>query len=194
MRTFIGIFPPQEIQQQILDTLPHELRKSQSLRIEERSKLHCTLHFLGELTNQQVGEAIRRMALLDFPFSNLLIELRSFGVFPDLHNPRILWISCENRSLHSVYDSIKKTLSPLGLGIEPGDFRFIPHITIGRVKRHQHANLGTLRPLLKEFVNSVTLQSVVFEANSLSFMQSIISSKGSTYEVIQHFPFIQQTR
>jgi 2'-5' RNA ligase len=62
------------------------------------------------------------------------VELRGFGVFPNLHRPRILWAGVDDpaRGLSRLESAISARVAPLGF--PPEDQPFVPHVTVARFR------------------------------------------------------------
>jgi RNA 2',3'-cyclic 3'-phosphodiesterase len=133
LRLFIAALLPEEIKARIDSFIGLARPRCEGVRWESYDKLHVTLKFLGNVEDSQaalissaIGAVVRDYA----PFETGMIN---FGGFPSLRNPRVLFIALnESPSLSSFQSRIDEELEPFGFSRESR--KFIPHVTIGRVK------------------------------------------------------------
>ena len=96
--------------------------------------LHVTLRFLGEVAEdraQAIGEALAGAVRKVRPFD---VTLGGVGAFPDLDDPRVLWIGVERHpALELLANDVEMTLQRFGF--EPELRPFQPHLTIGRARK-----------------------------------------------------------
>ena len=95
---------------------------------------HITLFFLGN-TDESLIPVLEQMIALSFA-ENIMhyTNLKGIGVFPNLHNPKVLWIGIENvDSLLAAHARLESLLLESGLGFDQKPLK--PHLTIARVKR-----------------------------------------------------------
>ena len=102
-------------------------------RVTEEN-LHVTLKFIGDVhrddlpaLDETLGEAGGRLEEGE-------IEVEGVGAFPDLRRPRVLWAGVSDPSgiLTPVHARLNETLAAFGAKREKK--RYVPHITIGRVR------------------------------------------------------------
>jgi len=135
-------------------------------------KLHFTLQFLGETTQENVDRAIK--SLNSIKFAGFMVNLKGLGVFPNLKFPKVLWIGTDKIGaslLKELAKKVENALIPIGFSV---DKSFKPHITVFRIK-NKIENFG-------EELNK--FESVDFgnqEITGFKLKQSVLSSKGSVY-------------
>src|SRR3972149_9024661 len=96
--------------------------------------IHITLKFLGDIEEgyiDKVAAVIEEISKGQAPFE---ISIKGSGAFPNLKNPRVVWIGVEDEV--NVLSKLQQGLDDRikGLGFEPEDREFRPHLTLGRVK------------------------------------------------------------
>lgn len=145
--------------------------------------LHITLVFLGatdirklELIKQKIKKSVLK-------FSSLDIQIKSIGTFPSIEKAKVLWLGVKaDNSLFELREEIVKQLERL-VGI--GDKRFLPHVTIGRIK-HGVKNPIEVKQVLCSYSywkdNTIRIKEIVL-------MESVLSSDGLKYVVLEKFPF-----
>ena len=169
MRLFIAAFLPEETKDALF-------RYAQSLggflrgvRWEPREKLHVTLRFLGDVDEScleglsaDVGSAVCGSGSVESGFDD-------FCLFPGARNPRVLALGLvKNERFQSLFDKVQGAV--LRNGFEMERRKFIPHVTLGRI-RGDFGGIGEIpRPDGTEFF--ITRIGVV---------QSELGPRGSRY-------------
>lgn len=134
-RTFIGIAPRPEVVERATRAITRLRRFADSVKWVEPQNLHWTLHFLGEISDQEIYEvcqAAERSASEVEPFG---LTASGVGAFPSNARPRTLWIGAGQgaEGVSELYDALDKQLKPLGFRGESR--QFVPHLTLGRAGR-----------------------------------------------------------
>ena len=129
-RVFLGIWPSYEVLVAIKD-LQDNLRK-QNLPIvwTEIEKVHLTLNFLGKMPHHDINEIIKNIReaceglpafTLKFPFLETLYKK---------HDESLIYLSVEGE-----VEALQRTLTEVVTDVAAQPKRYLPHITIGRVKK-----------------------------------------------------------
>ena len=135
-------------------------------------QIHFTLKFLGEIDEircEQVKDTIKKIS-----FSSFDLSLKGVGGFPNLKNPRVIWIRIDENGvekLTALANEIGMKLTSLGF---EDDKKFKPHLTIFRVKK----KINDISVMMKEY------QTVEFGTQTVSKIKvkrSVLSPKGSEY-------------
>jgi 2'-5' RNA ligase len=145
IRTFIAVELDPTLKQAIAgvqDTLKRELhRLTPGVRMQwvRTDSIHLTLKFLGDIEESQVGgilQALENAGRDQAPFS---VDVKGFGVFPDLRGPRVLWMGLSGHTdrLTCLAGSIDAALTPFGFHVEHKPYT--PHLTLARVKEQSRA-------------------------------------------------------
>jgi 2'-5' RNA ligase len=177
MRAFIAIELPATIQDILYRTcldLGERIGSRAAVRWVKPDNIHLTLRFLGDIQPDlipQIGRAID-LKVVHLPVFDL--ELGELGSFPNLRNPRIIWVGIgrDTGPLNRLHASIEQEL--MRFGWEPDGRRFHPHLTIGRVKDRRvvtEANLPYGRK-----VNSLS-----FSVKAVSLIESVLKPEGASY-------------
>ena len=139
-RTFIALEMNEELQQFFTVII---LKLSQALpeiRWVDPHGIHLTLAFLGELDDEQLGEAfqaVEEAAQKAIPFE---YSIKGLGVFGPQQQPRVIWIGVEElpsgkiqgSPLHYAHHLLSKALELRGFELEQRPFS--PHLTLARIK------------------------------------------------------------
>ncbi len=95
------------------------------------NQLHLTLRFIGE-ADEALFQAIKT-GLTGVRGASFSLALKGVGHFPPGKHPRVLWVGMEESGpLLELQREVELAL--IGVGIEPEERRFSPHITLARLK------------------------------------------------------------
>jgi 2'-5' RNA ligase len=146
------------------------------------SNWHITLYFLGATPEDQVA-LLSELIVGSFQgASSFNTEITGVGVFPNTHNPKVLWLGFNNlRPLQEAYKRLGELLQANSFPYDPKPLK--PHLTLARIK-----SLGDSRPLdnlLSEFrehsFGTISIDRVVL-------FESISTPSGPVYKPL----FVQQ--
>ena len=137
---------------------------------------HITLFFLGSTEDSAVSLLKR---LIDESFSKIQAyetSLFGVGVFPNAHNPKVLWLGLEDiQPLISAYSHLGESLQQNGFSFDQKPLK--PHLTIARVKRTDHPS--AFESLLAEYRDTVFDQ---VNMNKVVLFESISTPTGPLYK------------
>lgn len=149
---------------------------------ERPEKMHVTLKFLGDTTDdilgqlgEKIGEVVRGQT--EFPTS-----LLRTGVFPNQSRPRIIWVGLgdSQQRLEQMHRSIEAICAEFGY--EKDTKRFTPHITTGRVREPQSASALARVHLETE------IEPVEFSVSKVVIYESKLQATGSVYSSLSGIP------
>lgn len=181
MRAFIAVNIPVEIKQNLqgeIDRL-RVLIRGESVRWVRSEGVHLTLKFLGEISNNSLGEIHQILEREVEKHPTCKLRIGGFGCFPNRRRPRVLWIGIteDKGTLAQVQSSINEKLVPLGFEKEERPFH--PHLTLGRVRRNaSKSELTQLQDAVNEFVVGQIGQ---FEVREIHLIESILKPSGAEY-------------
>jgi 2'-5' RNA ligase len=180
-RTFIAIdiIPSVKLKEDY-ELVRHRLRLERISWVPEKN-LHFTLNFLGDTAEELLADIVQGIENLTKRTTSFCLTLRSFGVFKNLHDPRVIWIGCDPcPEIELIKKELDNTLTILGL--EPENRTFSPHITLGRVKNiHQQNQLAQLITMHKDTL----FQSQ--KVDKIILYESKPTAAGATYLPIEEF-------
>lgn len=169
MRLFIAALLPREIQAGIDEYIKTIRPHCEGVKWERREKLHITLKFLGNVEDSKAKQISSVLSGIVDHNSSLSMEIQRFGGFPVLSNPRVIFVGLsDNPSLSEIHEAINDELEPLGF--EKERRKFVPHVTIGRIKSKMRVK-GTIPPPAR----------VHFEITEIALMRSVTGREGSKY-------------
>ncbi len=170
MRTFVAV--------EITDVkILEKIQKfQQELQIDAKptksNQIHFTLQFLGEINEDQCEKT--KNQLREITFSQFDLSLKGIGGFPNLKNPRVIWVGTDRNGgekLIEITNEIEKKLTSLGL---QKDKKFKPHLTIFRIKH----KIDDISLRMKEYE---TIEFVTQVITKIKLKRSILSPKGPEY-------------
>lgn len=145
----------------------------------EPENLHISLFFLGDIGKKQLAIILKKLGKIDGvdPFS---LSLKNLGFFPDEKNPRVIWVglSGETNYLKMLYEKIAKALKEEKI---IADYRFVPHITLGRVKK------GNIHFSPERKIEEILENSEEFKVKTFSLMESVLRKEGPRYFQLKEF-------
>ena len=184
MRMFVSVNLNRQIQTELAD-IQHRLGKDvQGVRWVKEELLHITLRFLGETKHgaiPAIAGALDKAGEKIHPFT---LSFSGIGAFPVLKRPRVIWIGVEEgvselTSLAGEVDNAMGTTA--AVHTEKKNFSFTPHLTVGRVKKNEHAYFSPAI-LARKWQCATTLQVECFY-----LMESILFPGGPVYRPVQKF-------
>lgn len=145
MRLFIAIDLPDSV----IGTLIMERPSIEGIRWQDASQMHLTLRFIGDVPQQVAGEI--NSGLQELQYSSFTMDIKGFGRFPPKGYPRVFWAGIEkNRALEELQEATESVCREAGL--EPERRPYIPHITLGKVKKADKNEIDTFINQHKDFI------------------------------------------
>lgn len=182
MRLFIACPLKKNITEN-LASLQKKLKKvagKEKIKWVDPEKIHLTLKFLGETDSQKCTRIAETLRLVVKPFTPYEIEVKDGGVFPSPRRPRVLWVGCGNR-----FGTSEKLQKKIDSELKKLDFKkekrkFIPHLTIGRVK-YASGKSCAAEELLN---NKIYLGKMV--AEEINIYESCLKPTGAEYKIVEN--------
>ena len=175
MRIFIAALIPQDICAKLTNYINILKHNIDGVKWEKSEKLHVTLKFLGDVDESKADEISNMLDKLVHSYSPFELELAGFGGFPDLKQPRVLYAGLSrNSGLSKFHSELDQYLCRIGF--EKENRKFIPHITLARVKKRVH---------IKETLPAITHS--VFDITHIGLIKSELRPEGSVYTPVQIF-------
>jgi RNA 2',3'-cyclic 3'-phosphodiesterase len=181
MRTFIAL-PTSTIIQQLMADVQSRLKAAQAdVKWESQDKFHITLKFLGDTEQSKIELLTSALSKIAKQLPTLEITYDSLGVFPNLHNPRVVWLGTQsNQAILDLQSAVEKTCMDFGFHKEERAFH--PHITFGRVKGIH--NLARLTDAIK----TITFEPMQSRCSEVLLMKSDLRPSGSIYTILKSIP------
>ncbi len=169
MRTFISIDIPEKLHSKIKN-IQRALPKFTG-RMTELKDMHLTLKFLGEVSEDKIGEI--KKCLKTIKLKKFHAKLSEIGVFSE-HCIKIIWLGIEGtEEFQKAIDNCLKHLFQL-------ETRFMSHLTIARVK---HINKKYQKEFLEK-INKLRLNEE-FLVDKFKLKKSELFRSGSQYKDLE---------
>ena len=170
MRTFVAIeIDNKDILRKIRSIQESTSFKAKQIRIDQ---IHFTLQFLGEVDEDKC-EKVKNL-LRTITFSQFDLSLKGVGGFPNLKNPRVIWIGTDKKGAEKLIEVSKEIEMKLTeLGFEK-DKKFKPHLTVLRIKH----KIGDISLQMKEYE---TIEFGTQVISKIKLKRSVLSPKGPEY-------------
>lgn len=181
IRTFIAI--------ELNDTLHHALAQTQAhfkrdpvaraIRWVAPENIHITLKFLGDVDAAHIPALERAVARICQTFAPFTLTISGAGAFPNTRRPNIIWVgACGQVDVAArLAEQIDAACATLGFARE--DRAFIPHLTLGRVKRDASPSERQRIGALIESAHIGDLGELRVE--HVAVMKSDLTPEGSVY-------------
>jgi 2'-5' RNA ligase len=182
VRTFVAVEIPGEVKSRAAQLI-ERLRVAQAnVKWVAPEHMHWTLKFLGDVDMLEIPEVCRAVKRAAEPLRPFDVEARGAGAFPDLQNPRTIWVGVGEggEAMIELHDALARELGQLGYREE--NRRFRPHLTIGRV-RQSPVGIDELGRLIEENAGFESGMSTVYE---VTVFASQLGREGPTYEPLCH--------
>lgn len=181
-RSFLAIDLPEEVKTEILRIQTDCEKTSPGLyKWSTPETLHLTLYFLGNLDEDTLEQVVQRMPAL----RSCNLELGNIIQLPELHVPKILAVEIAGdiAVLKSQQQKIQDSVFAIA------DYKetrpFLPHITIGRLKKDVPPSAKPVKRLNQAIRNPKSLR---WQTSETVLYLSELSSNGPTYSAHQSFP------
>lgn len=140
-------------------------------RWADRSQLHLTLRFIGEVDGRDARAVDDALATIDAPA--FALELKGVGQFGG-RNPSALWAGvAPNAALMHLQRKIESALQRVG--IEPDSRKFLPHVTLARLKG------SPTRRVMDYLADHALYASPPFPIGAFILYSSLLTPNGSLY-------------
>ena len=192
MRIFIALDIDESIRERIARFVEGVHRFAPDARWVRPESVHVTLKFIGEKSDQTVGEIKQALAMVKS--SPVEIQFRGYGFFPTAKAPRVFWIGIEpGPQLAFLAGTVDDRMASIGIPKE--EHVFSPHLTLARrgggsgsprLRKEDVPNRSFQR--LQEKLSAMpTPEFGTMTARELFLYQSQLSQAGSRYTKLSAF-------
>lgn len=173
-RLFIAINPPQDARDTLGSVVNNLKGLVSGVKWVDKENMHITLQFLGETGEEEAAAVNKALSRLAGKYQSFFLELAGITAFPSLDSARVIVAACEqNAEAARVKHEIDKELRSV-IGYKPDRRTWVPHITLGRVKKGCRVKMGDKR---------LPQASSQFQARSIDLMSSRLSPVGPEYNI-----------
>lgn len=178
-RIFIAINLPEEVKRQLLKyqnywpELPAKWTRPENL--------HITLEFLGDLTDQEIGEVCFLVKEISENFKSFSIKLEKVLYGPEnKFPPRMVWVrGAKSKELADLKNNLQQNLLSK-IRFKPDEKIFSPHITLARISEWQFKQMNPEEvPEIGEDVD------IILPVESIEVMESELKRGGPQYTILE---------
>ena len=181
IRSFIALPTEPNVQQTIAEIQAKLKMTKVDMKWESQDKFHITLMFLGNVEQSKLDSLSIALEKSIQQFPSFTITYESIGAFPNIHTPRVVWISTKYRKpILDLQETAGRLCTEFGFPKE--DRAFHPHITLGRVKETRNF------VRLTEAIKTITFEPIETLCSEVLLMRSELRPSGSIYTIMKSFP------
>lgn len=170
---------------QLKEQLKRELCHDEITWVKE-DVCHLTLRFLGSTPDSKIPAIKKSLALACQQTSPFYLNLNKLGAFGSRYKPEVLWLGFEDfQPYKQLFDLLEAQL--LHHEFAPAYGNFVPHITLGRVKKVIH------KPRFWQSVEKLkpTYQQC-FHITEMTLYQSFLHKEGPEYKPLASYAFSKE--
>lgn len=182
-RSFFAVELSKEIEGGISKIQEQLKRKAEGVRWVRPAGMHLTLKFLGEVDPDRIEEIVRKAGEAVEGVGPFTIRITGGGGFPNVKNPRVIWIGVEDQS-----GSLRQLQTRLETGLEELGFKreernYTPHLTLGRVRSGK--GKGAFTQALEDMGDS---DLGTMEVREITLFRSELKPTGAEYTKLRTVP------
>ena len=182
IRTFVALDVVEEARELLVDTVEKLKRMGFKANWTKPQNFHLTLFFLGELPQSKIVELANRMSEILAGFPTFSYVINSIGFFPYKNLPRVLWFGADGgNTLISLYEETKKSIMLCNIPIDSTDEKFIPHLTIGRMKYSP--------PMWEKLIKDIKFEKIMVPVSEIHIFSSTLTRRGPIYKKMYTIEF-----
>ncbi len=156
------------------------------VRFTKKDSLHLTIVFIGYVADEEmldICQKVRGVAKENYPFS---LRFSRICLGPPGKPPRLIWLEGEkNERLSRLKRKLEKVVfskeNELGDSVDEGggDKKFLPHITLARIRQMEWKSLSEEEPVIDQKI------SLDVPIGSIEVMESCLMRGGAEYIVLE---------
>ncbi|MEZ5198210.1 MAG: RNA 2',3'-cyclic phosphodiesterase [Bacteroidales bacterium] len=165
---------------QVFNQIKLELKRDKINWVDSRN-IHVTLKFIGETHESRIPEIVTVLEEVGRNHSPFEFELKNIGLFGSSYNPRVLWMGIQKAS--SLIELANDVLECMdGIGFVRDRQNFVPHLTLGRIKRIDHKN--HFQSIIDKYRHFDIQVQIV---RSFYLIESVLRPSGPEYKILHTF-------
>jgi 2'-5' RNA ligase len=180
MRIFIALEVPEKIKKEIEKTQNQLKNAGIKGRWVSPEIAHLTLVFIGKTMPTKIREIEKILKEASTQTSPISLWLEKIGAFPSPTKAKIIYLSLKGElgKLNALGLKIRKSLKKQKINFDRKPF--IPHLTLGRLKKPQN---------LTRLLSKIKFSRQQFFGHQLNLIQSILTFQGTIYKTLTSFEF-----
>jgi 2'-5' RNA ligase len=180
VRTFVAIEPGESLKMLLTDTIEKLKRMGFKGNWTKPENIHLTLFFLGNLNMHKIVDIAYKMGERISGFPSFVYEVEKLGYFAQGDNLKTLWFGVHGgKTLEGIYSEVKKSI--IFNSIDVSKETFVPHITVGRIKRYPDH--------WKALLESIDFEKIEVPVDSIGLYSSTLTKRGPIYKKMYTIDF-----
>ncbi|MFW6457776.1 MAG: RNA 2',3'-cyclic phosphodiesterase [Planctomycetota bacterium] len=177
MRTFVAIEMDEDCRRNLATAVEQMEHVVETVKWVDPESAHLTLKFIGQLDEDDVPRAVATLQQAADDSRPFIMNISGISAFPSEENPRVIYAPIEEDDdiLIQLANDVDARLAD-NLGVDRDERDFIPHITLGRLKK------GKTCPPVKELAREAGKSNFGrVEVNEMVLMKSDLTPRGAVY-------------
>lgn len=180
LRTFVAIETNDKLKILLTDTIEKLKKMGFKGNWTKPENLHLTLFFLGNLNIHKIADVAYKMGERISGFPTFVYEITKLGYFAQEDNLKSLWFEVHGeKTLEGIYSEVKKSI--IYSSIDVSNEIFIPHITVGRIKKYPEH--------WKTLLESIEFEKIEVSVDSVGLYSSTLTKRGPIYKKMYTIDF-----
>ena len=152
LRTFLALPLDEEIVERLVEVQRSLASAGARVRWVNEKNLHLTIKFLGDVTDEQLGDVCRVAEEVASQIEPFEFSVSSVTSVPPAGAMRMVWVGIDEQTgrLEKLHELLEESYARMGFKKENRSFR--SHLTLGRVKSGQ--NVKQLRAAVAEIAET----------------------------------------
>jgi len=176
----VSIIPSDELRKKCI-WLQQQLSR-EKISWVDAVNIHITLRFFGETPEEKIPKINVALSKATQGINGLELVVKGCGIFGSRHSPGVIWLGImENEYFRHLYEKVTRELTKIGYA--PDRQNFVPHITMGRVKK----KLVDLQKFQEVIGRLRDMYFQTSEVNELILFESILRKLGPEYHIVSSF-------
>lgn len=185
-RLFAALVPPPAVREETRRAAGHLRRAVPRLRARfaDPDATHLTLAFLGQVEEVDVPAVALAVSGVARTSRRFTAHTDGLGAFPTERRPSVLWLGLDDEAgaMAALHRDLAEALGPVAGG--PDDKRFVPHLTLARVRTLRGVDATTVRDALAGFAPTRAAWAV----EELVLFQSELRPEGALHTAMIRAP------
>ncbi len=176
IRTFVAIEIPKDIMSKIAELQSNLKKLGERVSWTKSENIHLTLKFLGDTDEDLIDEIISQLKESAASVKPIQISIRTVGTFPNLKNPRVIWVGAESEQTQLIELASKIEAGMEKFGFKKENRPFSAHLTLGRVK-----DVKGIQPVMDKLKAYENFEAGSFLATEFLLIKSELHPTGAIY-------------